>query len=130
MHRNGSRITLIVFPGQKFGRAAVVDPEVRAGQTEAKPGGYRYARMQCECGTMYLAQLSHLYGGRARTCPGCSMRAQGRRRRRTGGRVYKANRGWCVTVYVGHFKSRDEAEVVARRARVVMLPETPRITGI
>lgn len=121
--KSGSRVSLVVFPGQRFGGATVTEPEIRLGQTKAKPWGYRYARLKCDCGTPYLAQLSHLYAGRGRACSGCSRRDQYRKRRKVGGHVYKANRGWCVTVYVGHFKSRAEAEDVARRARAVLIPE-------
>jgi hypothetical protein len=121
--RTGSRVNLVVFTGQRFGGAVVTDPEIRLGQTETKPWGYRYARMRCDCGTAYVAQLSHLYAGRSRSCPGCATREHGRKRRKTGGHVYKANRGWCVVVYVGHYKSRAEAEGVARRARAVLVPD-------
>lgn len=121
--RTGGKITLVAFTGQRFGNATVTEPEIRLGQSEAKPYGYRYARLRCDCGGTYLAQLSHLYQGRGKTCADCSRRAQYSKRRRVGGRVYKANRGWCVSLYVGHYKSRREAEEAARRARVVLVPD-------
>lgn len=109
------------------GGSRVIETEIRLGQTEKKPQGYRYARMLCDCGTKYLAQISHLFHGRSWTCPGCACADQGRRRRKTGGHVYPSGhgRGYSVFVYVGHYMSRAEADDVARRARPVILPKVP-----
>jgi hypothetical protein len=63
---------LAVQAGQRFGRAVVVDPDVRAGKR-----GERGARLRCDCGTEYEAVLSRLLGGGARSC-GC-LRAEVRR---------------------------------------------------
>lgn len=50
---------LYVELGQRFGRGVVIDPEVRKTRTD-RPGSDRAARLRCDCGTEYVAQLSHL----------------------------------------------------------------------
>jgi hypothetical protein len=55
--------------GQRFGRGTVVDPEVRKARTD-RPGSDRAARLRCDCGTEYVAQLSHLCRGEIKSC-GC-----------------------------------------------------------
>ena len=131
--RSGSRIVLRVGVGQPFGLAKVIDPEVRIHQTEKRPYGVRAARMRCVCGTVYVTQISHLYArnNRGHACAACSVKAAARRKRRKSrGRVIARTRGFAVVVYVGNYKSRAEAEDVARRARVVMLPASSPITGV
>ena len=86
----------------------------------------RCARLLCDCGTTYLATLSSLFNGQRKSC-GC---------RKKGGpglkQVYvQANKGgYTVVAYLGWVKTREEAEDVARRSRVVVAPRTSPITGI
>ena len=123
MAKTGSRASLIAFRGQRFGHSVVLDPEVRKGQRPNKPQGYRHALMECRCGTQYLAQLSHLYAGNSHQCPECSRRENYRRRRTVGGLVSRNGDGFSVNVYVGRYRTRAEAEAVAKRARAMILPE-------
>jgi hypothetical protein len=127
----GPRPALIAVPGMRFGKATVTDPDVSvAERPQHRNGGVyrrRCARLECECGTVFLAALSHLFSGRTKACPRC---AQTRRPRRPGGRVKPSGRGFTVEVYVGYYPSRREAEDIARRARVVMLPVSSPITGV
>ena len=122
--KTGSRIVLRAGVGQPFGLAKVIDPEVRIHQTDKRPYGVRAARLRCVCGTEYVAQLSHLYAKNARghACADCSVKAAAKRKRQLGGTVVARTRGFQVQVYVGHYKTRREAEDVAARARVVLLP--------
>lgn len=127
MPKTGSRVSLICFTGQRFGAygrgSVVIDPEVRRGQRPGKPQGYRHALMECHCGTRYLAQLSHLYRGRSQTCPECSARETYRKRRKVGGLVSRNGNSWSVNVYIGRYRTRAEADAIARRARAFVLPE-------
>lgn len=123
MAKTGNKINLIAFRGQRFTYSVVIDPEVRRGQRPDKPGGYRHALMECRCGNRYLAQLSHLYRGMSQQCPDCSRRETYRKRRTVGGLVSKNGDGWAVNVYIGRYRTRKEAEAVARRARALILPE-------
>lgn len=102
----------VPLAGQRFGIAAVIEPEVRVN-------GERCARLRCDCGTVYLAPLRRLYAGQRGSC-GC--RRAGRPRRK-GGYVSKARNGYTVVVYVGHYKTRQQAEAVARRARAYLAPD-------
>lgn len=61
--------TLFVEAGQRFGRGTVIDSEVRKARTD-RPGNDRAARLRCDCGTEYVAQLSHLCRGDIVSC-GC-----------------------------------------------------------
>lgn len=135
-HGNGARgVKQEVKAGQEFGRfgkpkSVVIEPEIRLGCTPEKPHGYRYARLLCPCGTKYLAQISHLFHDRSLVCPECSRRAQHAKRRRVGGRIKKDTRGsgFNVEIHVGYYRSLAEAEDIARRARVVLLPKVPPVT--
>lgn len=124
-------VTQVVKAGDWFGKGKVIDPDIRLGRTEAKPWGYRYARMQCVCGSVYLAQISHLFHGRNKACPDCVRKAQHARRRRRDGLVYKSgsSRGYNVWLYVGYYTTQREADEIARRSRAVILPETPPIVN-
>jgi hypothetical protein len=120
----GPRPALIAFAGMRFGKAVVTDPDVPVAERPAHRNGGVYrrrcARLRCDCGVVFLAALSHLFSGRTKACPGC---AQVRRPRRLGGRVKPSGRGFTVEVYAGYYPSRREAERVARRARVVLIPD-------
>src|SRR6266550_4088333 len=77
---------LHVETGQRFGRGTVIDPEVRVFRRKAgKAGGDRGARLRCDCGTEWVALLSHLYRGDVKSC-GCqrSEKASQRMRLRLG----------------------------------------------
>lgn len=123
MAKTGNRINLIAFRGQRFGQGVVIDPEVRVGVRPNKPYGYRAARLECVCGTLYVAHLSHLYRGDNRCCPGCSRRGAYRKRRKVGGLISRNGDAYVVNVYVGRYSSREQAEAVARRARAYLIPE-------
>ena len=127
--RKGNRITLIAVPGMRFGQGTVTDPEVRVPRP---PGGStgrtvtsRCARLTCDCGQVYLATLSSLFRGQRKSC-GC---------RKKGGpglkQVYfQSNKGgYAVVAYLGWTKTKAEAEEIARRTRVMVMPESP-ITGV
>jgi len=127
---NGNKISLIAVPGMRFGQGTVTDPEVRVPRP---PGGstgrtvtVRCARLACDCGNTYLATLSSLFRGQRKSC-GC---------RKKGGpglkEVYiQSNKGgYSVVAYLGWVKTRGEAEDVARRARVVVLPGSSPLTGV
>jgi hypothetical protein len=128
--RTGNRIRLIAVRGMPFGQGRVIDPEVRvprpAGGSTGRTVTVRCARLECSCGNIYLASLSELFGGRRKSC-GCS---------RKGGpglkQVYvQANKGgYTVVAYLGWVKTKAEAEGIARRARVVVMPASPLITGV
>lgn len=65
---------LHVETGQRFGRGTVIDPEVRAARIKAgKATGDRAAALRCDCGTEYVALLSHLCRGDIKSC-GCQRR--------------------------------------------------------
>jgi hypothetical protein len=117
------RIKLVVFRGQRFAYAVVIDPEMRAGRRDNKPQGYRCALLECRCGTVYMAQISHLYAGKSHQCPDCARREVYRARRKVGGLVSRNGDAWTVNVYVGRYPTRAEAEKVAARSRVLLLPE-------
>lgn len=74
MGRTGRPRTRFVVAGQRIGRGVVIDPEIRTGFTPSRPKGGRGARLRCDCGTVYEAQLISLfsYNGRivTRSC-GC-----------------------------------------------------------
>lgn len=123
MPKTGNRVNLIAFRGQRFGHSVVIEPEVRTGRRADKPMGYRCARLECACGTLYLAQLSHLYRGFSQWCPDCSRRETYRKRRKVGGLVSKNGDAWSVNLYVGRYQTREQAEAVARRARILLIPE-------
>ena len=122
--RKGNKVTLIAVPGMRFGQGTVTDPEVRVprppGGSTGRTTTVRCARLRCDCGQVYLASLSELFSGRRKSC-GCS---------RKGGpglkEVYiQANKGgYAVVAYLGWVKTRGEAEDVARRSRVVVMPES------
>ena len=116
MTRTGSRPNLFAVPGQPFGKGRVIDPEVRVPDTSGRL--VRCARLRCECGTIYVAELRKLYSGERKSC-GCMRRG---RARNPAGRVHRNQGGWTVWVYCGWYKSRAEAEDVARRSRAVVLP--------
>lgn len=101
--------------GQRFGIATVIEPEVHAGKE-------RCARLRCACGTVYVAPLRRLYAGQRGSC-GC--KRTGRPRTKSG-YVTKGRNGYTVTVYVGHFKTKEQAEAVARRARAYLAPDPDR----
>jgi len=120
----------VAFTGQRFGGAVITDPEIRVSSGR---GTYRYARLRCDCGTEYLSPVSALYQGYSRTCPACSDREKGRKRRRVGGKVQKVRNGYTVMLYVGHYKNRREAEEAARRSRAVLIPDVkdrPAVTAL
>lgn len=121
-NKYGNKIILRVCVGQRFGKGVVIEPEVRVNRSEAKPSGYRAARLVCDCGTKYLAPLSALFARRNRACPGCVAKDQGRSRRVVGGTIRRSSKGYTVSVYVGHCKTEAEARELARRARAVLLP--------
>ena len=127
--RKGNKVTLIAVQGMPFGQGKVIDPEVRVKRS---PGGstgrtvtVRCARMECSCGQIYLETLSKLFRGERKSC-GC---------RKKGGpglkQVYfQSNKGgYAVVAYLGWVKTKAEAEDVARRTRVRVMPESP-ITGV
>lgn len=67
----GRKPTLFVEAGQRIGRGIVLDPAVRVGKV-------RGARLICDCGNEYTAQLKTLFGRygrppRVRSC-GCLLR--------------------------------------------------------
>ena len=127
--RRGNRIHLIAVPGMPFGQGKVIDPEVRVKRS---PGGstgrtvtVRCARLECSCGQVYLETLSKLFRGERKSC-GC-LRKSGPGRKRA---YVKRNKGgYAVTVHLGWFKTRREADSAARRARILVMPESP-ITGV
>lgn len=73
IERMGRTPTLFVQQGQRFGRGVVIDPEIKvqSGKTER-----RGVRMQCDCGTVYEAEIAALLGrGTSRkTSCGCARR--------------------------------------------------------
>lgn len=98
------------------------------GCTPDKPHGYRYARLLCDCGTKYLVQISHLLGpeGRGQICSACARRRQmAKRPRLYRGRTSRHRSGYSVTIYMGWFKSKAEADAFAARCRGIILPERP-----
>jgi hypothetical protein len=58
-----------VQPGQRFGRAEVIDLNVRV-VTPGRPDGYRGARMRCDCGNVFTAMVLNLASGHTTSC-GC-----------------------------------------------------------
>lgn len=62
-------LKLHVASGQRFGRGTVINPDVRMPRND-RPGTDRGARLRCDCGTEYEAQLSHLLKGNIKSC-GC-----------------------------------------------------------
>jgi len=62
-------IKLHVAIGQRFGRGTVIDLNIRMLRT-GRPGTDRGARLRCDCGTEYEAQVSHLLKGNIKSC-GC-----------------------------------------------------------
>jgi hypothetical protein len=129
-NRKGSKITLIAVPGMKFGKGTITDPEVRVPRPPGGSNGrtitIRCARLLCDCGTTYLATLSSLFNGQRKSC-GCLKKSGPGLKQ-----VYvQANKGgYTVVAYLGWVKTREEAEDVARRSRVVVAPRTSPITGI
>jgi hypothetical protein len=127
--RTGNKIRLIAVVGMPFGQGVVIDPEVRVprppGGSTGRTSTVRCARLRCKCGNIYLARLSDLFRGKPKSC-GCAGREPVKRA------YAKRNKnGYAVTVHIGWFKSREEAEDVARRSRVVVLPPgASPITGI
>lgn len=121
-NRNGSRVSLVAYANQSFGTSVVIDPEVRVPRPDRPGSVYRCARLRCKCGNIYLAPLSPLYAGKRQSCADCVSRG---RPRSKGARVTKNKTGYSVNLYGGWFKSRAEAEDVARRARLVILPKVP-----
>lgn len=63
---------IFVSAGQRFGRGVVLDPEIRVPRGD-RPNGDRGARLRCDCGQEFTAQLRHLYGGDVVSC-GCRRR--------------------------------------------------------
>jgi len=128
--RTGNRVRLIAVRGMRFGQGKVIDPEVRVprppGGSNGRTVTVRCARLRCDCGTLYLASLSELFGGKRKSC-GCLKK---------GGpglkQVYvQSNKGgYTVIAYLGWVKSREEADGIARRTRVVVMPDTSPITGV
>jgi hypothetical protein len=64
----GPKPSLFVTVGQRFGRLAVTDADALVGVTPAKPGGWRAAVCQCDCGQTVTVALSNLFSGRRKTC--------------------------------------------------------------
>jgi hypothetical protein len=128
--RKGNKVTLIAVRDMPFGRGRVIDPEVRVprppGGSTGRTTTVRCARLRCECGQVYLASLSSLFSGQRKSC-GCAARKGGPGLKQ----VYvQANKGgYAVVAYLGWVKTREEAEDIARRTRVVVIPESP-ITGV
>lgn len=124
---------LKVLPSQRFGYGVVVDPEVRVRSGSDKRM-VRCARMVCRaprpggevCGTVYLAMIAKLYRGERKSC-GCMRRG---RARQPGGLVQKNRSGYAVWLYVGWFKSREQAADIAARCGLVIKPKVPPITGV
>ena len=129
--RTGNKIRLKAVPGMRFGHGVVTDPEVRVprppGGSSGRTTTVRCARLRCDCGTTYLASLSELFGDKRKSC-GCL-------KRHTPGlkQVYvQSNKGgYSVVAYLGWTKSRVEADDIARRTKVRVLPPgPPLITGV
>lgn len=59
-----------VTMNQRFGRGIVIDPEVPYQRT-GRAGGERGVRLRCDCGTEYVAPISHLVKGNVISC-GCA----------------------------------------------------------
>lgn len=129
MPATGNKPVQKTMPGERFGMGVVIDPEVRVRRqprANGRPRDERCARLQCDCGNIYLAQIRFLINGTRKSC-GCMRRG---RRRAPGGRVYPNKGGYTVWVYVGWYKNRHAAEATAVRARAVVVPQTSPITGI
>lgn len=134
--RKGNKVTLIAVRDMRFGRGVVIDPEVRVRRR--RPGGStgrtvteRCARLRCDCGTIYLAPLKDLFRPvKARKSCGQDCKAKGRGAGRKQVHIQRNQGGYSVVAYLGWVKTRGEAEDVARRARVVVLPATSPITGV
>ena len=80
----GQHPTLFVEVGQRFGRGVVIDPDVRIPRKRS-PAGLRGARLRCDCGNEYIAELSSLYSGSVRSCK-CLQRDSARQARANKGR--------------------------------------------
>jgi hypothetical protein len=119
------RLKNIAVPGMRFGAGVVIDPEVRIAERvpRGRSSTYkrRYARLRCDCGTVYLAALTYLFSGRTKGCQNCSRK----RPRKVGGRVKSSGCGFTVEVYCGYYPTREAAEKIAARSRAVLLPEVP-----
>ncbi len=128
--RKGNRITLIAVPGMRFGQGTITDPEVRVprppGGSTGRTTTIRCARLTYDCGQVYLATLSSLFNGQRKSC-GC-LKKSGPGLKQVYIQLNKG--GYTVIAYLGWVKTREEAEDVARRARVVVVPGTSPITGI
>ena len=128
--RRGNRVTLITVPEMRFGIGTVIDPDVRVKRL--RPGGStgrtvseRCARLRCDYGTIYVAPLKDLFrtDGKGRKSCGCRARGRGPGPKKV--HITANKGGYSVVAYLGWTKSRAAAEGIARRARVVVLPESP-----
>lgn len=128
-------VRLKTIPGERFGHGVVIDPEVRRRRVSPGDGRARVercARLRCDCGTIYLAKLTELLREDRKARRSCGRRCglKGAPGRRTI-HIQRNKGGYRVGAYVGWVKSRREAEDLAARTRVRVLPPgAPAITGV
>jgi hypothetical protein len=73
MRSPGPPRKLFVTTNQRFGRGVVIDPEIRMPRPKQPERTERGARLLCDCGEEYEAQITHLLKGNITSC-GCALR--------------------------------------------------------